>query len=148
MRYVLCISLALLFITNSQAGIYKWNNEHGTRQYTQSPPRDKSIHIEKIIYKKYFNKSVTPSQSMQDDADEIARSNAKRQAAIDKAEHQNQQQQLARKSCQRAKQSLTSLDFGGNRLYKDAEGNYHRFNTEEKERKRELLNEIILNNCP
>lgn len=147
MRYVLFISLSLLAITNSQADIYKWNDEHGTRQYTQSPPRDKSIYIEKIKYKKYLSKSETPSHSTQDEADEIGRSNAKRQAATDKAVHQNQQQQLARDSCQRAKQSLAALDFGGNRLYKDAEGNYHRFNTEEKKHKREQLKEVILNNC-
>jgi len=137
----------LLYSSSSLAIIYHWTNQQGVQQYSQAPPRDKSIPSEKIHIKKHFNDNALPSNSFQQSADAIARSNAERKAASDKANKQIEQQQLADNICRRTKQSLSSLELSGNRRYKDADGNYLRLDEEAKNKQRQKLNEQIEKNC-
>jgi len=137
----------LLYSSSSLALIYDWTSPNGVQQYTQSPPRDSSISSEKIYIKKHISDSELPSESIQQSADAIAKSNAERKATSDKFTQQIKQLELMRANCLRAKKSLSALELGGNRMYKDAEGNYLRLNEEAKAKQREEIKKQIKENC-
>jgi len=137
----------LLYSSSSLAVIYHWTTHEGVQKYSQSPPRDKSISSEKIYIKKHFNDSDVPNTSLQQSADAIAKSNAERKIASDKLDQELVQQRLMNDICHRAKQSLAALELSGNRLYKDASGDYLRLDEEAKNKQRQKLNKQIEENC-
>ena len=137
----------LLCSSSSLAVIYHWTNQQGVQQYSQAPPRDKSISSEKIYIKKHFNDTELPVISLQQSADAIAKSNADRKIASDKFDQQLIQRRLMDNVCHRAKLSLAALELSGNRLYKDASGSYLRLDEEAKNIQRQKLNKQIEENC-
>ncbi|MFT6217327.1 MAG: hypothetical protein ACJA2Y_000718 [Cycloclasticus pugetii] len=138
----------LLFAQFAYSAIYQWVDHQGNTHYSQHPPADKSISTQNItVTKKPVADAKKNQQSIQDSANEIAKSNAERQAARDKLQQQAEENKRLQESCEASKKSLIELDYGGNRLYKDTEGNYSRFTDEDKNNQREQLNDFINKNC-
>lgn len=135
------------FAVSSQSAIYQWTNEQGNIAYGQKPPRDKTIKTQKILLKSSEIIEVKQAESIQDSANEIAKSNAARKAANEKIQQEAAEALLLQERCATSKKSLTELDFGGNRLYKDSDGNYSRFSAEDKSQQREQLTAFINENC-
>lgn len=143
----LIFSFIFFFSSNTLAAIYKWTDEQGITSYGQTPPRDKSIKLEKLNTKRSPPVSVDRLKSLQDNANEIAKSNAERAAANNKAAELAREKQRIAEECSKAKQALAALDFGGNRLYKDSEGNYSRLTEETKTQQRQNLSLAIEETC-
>ena len=148
MYRALIICLLLLFANISYAAIYQWIDEHGNTHYGQLAPRDKNIDAKKIFVKpsRVIDNEQT-STPIQDSANEIAKSNADRKAANDKIQQQANEKRRLQERCETSKKNLAELDYGGNRLYKDADGNYSRLSPDDKTKKREELNTFINENC-
>ena len=127
--------------------IYQWVDDQGRMQYSQQKPHGKSLEPQKITIKTSRPADNKQLKSIQDSANEIARSNAARKAASDKALQETQEARLAQEKCATSKKNLSDLDYGGNRLYKGADGRYSRFTPEDKKQQREQLNSFINENC-
>jgi len=148
MYRALIFCFCLLFASLAHAAIYHWVDHQGNTHYDQQPPRDKSIDAQKISVKSNtIVDSEQTQQSIQDSADEIAKSNSARKAENNKAQQKADENRRLQERCDISKKNLAELDYGGNRLYKDAEGNYSRLSTEEKNNQREQLNVFINENC-
>jgi len=148
MYRALMFCFCLLSANLTHAAIYHWVDHQGNSHYAQQPPRDKSINAQKMgVKSNHIVDSEQPQQSIQDSANEIAESNAARKAESDKAQQKANETRLLQERCDTSKKNLAELDYGGNRLYKDAEGNYSRLSTEEKNNQREQLNAFINENC-
>lgn len=148
MYRALIICFCLFFAHSSYAAIYKWVNEQGNTHYGQRPPRDKNIDVKKVFVKSsgIIDSEKDPT-SIQDSANEIAKSNADHKAANDKIQQQANEKRRLQERCETSKKNLAELDYGGNRLYKDADGNYSRLSPDDKTKKREELNTFINENC-
>ncbi|MEW4983939.1 MAG: DUF4124 domain-containing protein [Cycloclasticus sp.] len=148
MYRTLMVCIFLLSSSLTHATIYHWVDEQGTTNYGQTPPKNKSIARQKIVVKSQtVVESQQAQQSIQDSANEISKSNAERKAASDKRQQEVIKQARRQERCETSKENLAQLDYGGNRLYKDAEGNYARFTAEDKNLQREQLNAFINENC-
>lgn len=148
MYRTLMFCFCLLFTQFAHTAIYYWVDHQGQTHYGQQPPLDKSINVQKIAVS--TNSSVDPNQqqqSIQDSANKIAESNAERKAARDKLQQQADENRRRNENCDASKKKLAELDYGGNRLYKDAEGNYSRLTDEDRNNQREQLNDFINKNC-
>ncbi|MBL4744064.1 MAG: DUF4124 domain-containing protein [Cycloclasticus sp.] len=146
MYRILFFSLCLIISSTSFAAIYHWVDLEGTTNYSQRPPHNKSIPSQKII----INPPAAytqPQISIQDSANEIAKSNTARKEANDKIQQQAAGERAMRERCNTSRNNLAELDYGGNRLYKDAEGNYARLSAEDKTQQREQLQAFINENC-
>ena len=142
----LTVLFYLLFATIGHAAIYKWADENGNTSYGQAPPRN-IISQEITIKSAPVETTGKPQKSIQDSADEIAKSNAERKASTDKTTQKAQQQRLLQDQCANAKKELSTLGIGGNRLYKDSDGNYSRINEDDKNQQRQKLSAFIHENC-
>lgn len=146
---IFCICLFVGF--SSQAGIYKWTDQNGNTRFGQKRPADKSIPYKKLSIKaQRVNEEAIDKQlkSIQQNADELEKSNADRQAKFDEANLAAETKRQSQAECDNVKKSLSSLDFGGNRLYKDNQGNYSRFNEDDRNNQREKFNQFLKENCP
>lgn len=148
-RYVvfsICLSISSLCL----ADIYQWTGQHGNTAYGQQRPVDKSIPYN-VISKEARPASETQSgsqlKSIQETADELEKANAVRQAKIDDAKLAEETKKQSQAKCESVKASLAALDFGGNRLYKDSDGNYSRLADDDKNRKRQEFNQFLDENC-
>lgn len=143
----LIIFFIFFFAASSQAAIYQWTNEQGNIAYGQTPPRDKTIKRQEVSTKTPKVDAVKQAKSIEESANEIAKSNAARKAATDKATQNAQDKRIAEEDCSRASKTLAALDLGGNRLYEDSEGKRTRLSEEDKNLQRQKLNTFINNNC-
>ncbi|MDX2425335.1 MAG: DUF4124 domain-containing protein [Cycloclasticus sp.] len=143
----LIICFAFLFTSNSHAAIYQWTDEQGSVAYGEKPPQDKTIKTQKILLKSPEISEVKQTRSIQDAANDIAKANAEREAAIDTANQSAEDEKFMQEECARANKALSSLDLGGNRLYKDSAGNYARLSDDDKSLQRQNLNAFIDENC-
>tara|TARA_R110002095_G_scaffold44995_4_gene40450 strand:- start:2926 stop:3375 length:450 start_codon:yes stop_codon:yes gene_type:complete len=144
----LIFCIFLFFNGLGHAAIYHWIDEQGGSHYSQRPPRDKTIISQKIVFKTIataFDQQAQPT--IQDSANEIAKSNAERQATHEKTQQEAKENSRLQERCATSKKNLLELDFGGNRLYKDADGNYSRLDAEDKNQQRAQLNAFINENC-
>lgn len=138
----------LLFANLAHAAIYHWINHEGHPHYGQRPPSDKSIQVQKIHIKSTVRiDDKTAEKTIQESANELAKSNATRQAELESAQQKAIEIKRIQERCDSSKKNLAELDYGGNRLYKDAEGKYSRLSAEEKNKQREQLNAFINENC-
>ncbi len=144
-----CLIFCFVFFLsgNTLAAIYKWTDEQGITSYSQTPPRDKNLQLEKINTKRGPSVPVDRLKNLQDSANEIAKSNAERATANNKAAALVREKQRIAEECSQAKRALAALDLGGNRLYKDSEGNYARLTEEDKAQQRQSLNLAIEEAC-
>ncbi|MEO1889517.1 MAG: DUF4124 domain-containing protein [Cycloclasticus sp.] len=140
-----CCSLACT-VSLADMRIYKWVDAQGNTHFSQQPPRNKNITPQRIIIKTDYKEGLS-LKALIDSANEIAKSNAERKAANDKVRQNADKQRLAQERCETSKKNLAELDYGGNRLYKDADGNYSRFSAKDKTQQREKLNAFINENC-
>jgi hypothetical protein len=138
----------LLACTSGQADmrIYKWVNAQGNTHFSQAPPRNKSISPQTFTVKTDKREGLS-LKTLIDSAEKIAKSNVERKTANDKLRQEAEEKRLAEEKCVTSKKNLSKLGYGGNRLYKDANGNYSRFSAEEKNQQREKLNAFIDENC-
>ncbi|MEH6502904.1 MAG: DUF4124 domain-containing protein [Cycloclasticus sp.] len=143
----LIILFIFFFAASSQAAIYQWTNEQGNIAYGKTPPRDKTIKRQEVSTKTPKVDAVKQAKSIEESANEIAKSNASRKAAIDKAAQAAQDKRLVEEDCTRANKALSALALGGNRLYKDSEGKQARLSEEDKNLQRQKLNAFINENC-
>jgi len=146
MRKTLLV-MFLLYSSSSLAIIYHWVNQQGVQQYSQTPPRDKSIPSERVYIKKHIKDEDMPSESLEQSAETIAESNAERKTISDELNQKFQRLQIMAENCKLAKLSLVDLERGGNRLYKDANGDYQRLDEAAKNKQRKQLNAVIDENC-
>jgi hypothetical protein len=147
MYRALIVLISFFTLSIAHATIYQWTDQQGQLHYSQTPPPNKSIESKKITIR---NSTVTgdkPHPSIQDSANEIAKSNAERKAANEKIQQDARANRAMQERCSTSKKNLAELDYGGNRLYKDADGNYSRFSAEDKNQQREQLNAFINENC-
>jgi len=148
MYRALMFCCCLLFAHFAHATIYYWVDHQGNTHYGQRPPQDKSLVAKKVFIKSSgifdAEKTLTP---IQDSANAIAASNAERKAANDEALRQANDERRLQEHCDATQKSLEKLDYGGNRLYKDADGNYSRLSYEEKTKQRQKLEAFLQDNC-
>jgi len=146
---LLLIVFTLIFCSPNYAAIYKWVNQQEVTSFTQQRPKNKSISFEKI--------NVAPMPLI-GDVDEVKSStekNAKKtdELSIKKTKEASPKEQtkadreVLKRRCATAKQSLINLNRGGNRIYKDANGNYLRLDEESKNQKRREISQFLTDNC-
>ena len=148
MYRALMFCFCLLFASLAHTTIYYWVDHQSNTHYSQRPPQDKSLAAKKIFIKPSGTiDSNKPLTSIQDSANEIAKSNAERKAANDKILQQSTDHKRLQEQCEATQKSLEELDYAGNRLYKDSDGNYSRLSSEEKATQRQKLNDFLKDNC-
>ena len=148
MYRALMFCYCLLFTSLAHTTIYYWVDHQGNTHYGQRLPQDKSLSATKVFIKSSgvfdAEKTLTP---IQDSANAIAASNAERKAANDEILQQANNIRRLQHQCEATKKNLEELEYGGNRLYKDANGNYSRLSSEEKTQQRQKLEEFLQDNC-
>jgi len=148
MYRALMFCFCLLFANLAHTAIYYWVDHQGNTHYGQRPPKDKSLTAKKVFIK---SSGIIDSEkvltSIQDSANAIATSNAERKAANDEALRLANDERRLQEQCDATQKSLEELDYGGNRLYKDADGNYSRLSYEEKTKQRQKLEAFLQDNC-
>ena len=146
---LLLIVFTMIFCSPNYAAIYKWVNEQGVTSFTQQPPKNKDTPFQKIKVK-----ATAPNDNYAED-NTSANKNARKakEISLKKAQEVARQEQIKdgsedlKKHCALAKKSLVSLNMGGNRLYKDSDGNYLRLDEESKEQKRQEISQFLADNC-
>lgn len=103
----LIFCIILFFNGLGHAAIYHWIDEQGGTHYSQRPPRDKTIISQKIVFKSMATAfDQQPQPTIQDSANEIAKSNAERQAAHEKFNKKLKKIAGCKKGVQPAKRTL------------------------------------------
>jgi len=146
---LLLIVFTMIFCSPNYAAIYKWVNEQGVTSFTQQPPKNKSISFKKIKVRN------TPLIDGSEEGKSRAKWNSKEAEELNhkKAQEVSRKKQIRaateelKKHCAVAKQSLANLNLGGNRLYKDSDGNYSRLDEESKNKKRQEISQFLADNC-
>ncbi|MDH3526154.1 MAG: DUF4124 domain-containing protein [Gammaproteobacteria bacterium] len=141
--------LVVIATTSSAAGkhgIYKWVDESGTVQYTQTPPPGREA------------QELKPPPTPADDPDEISdklkeqvdamdqRRTEKHQGAAD-AQQWAEIQKIRRENCATARANLAKLQQGGNRAYRTPDGQVVRLTEEDRQQRIEATNRQIQENC-
>jgi hypothetical protein len=127
-------------------GIYKWVDEHGTIQYSQTPPPNREA------------RELKPAPAPADDPDAISgklkeqvdameqRREEERQGAAD-AQQWAEIQKLRRENCATARANLAKLQQGGNRAYRTPDGEVVRLTEEDRQQRIDETNRQIKENC-
>ncbi|MBL4783716.1 MAG: DUF4124 domain-containing protein [Porticoccaceae bacterium] len=148
MYRTLLLGFCLIVSTQSFATIYKWVDKNGNVSFGQTRPADKSIVTQEISVKSTRVVVTEKKQvSLKISEDELIKANSEREAARDKTLQAKAAKKIAQERCDGAKKALAQLDVGGNRLYKDSEGNYSRLDEEKRSQQRQGLNTFIDKNC-
>jgi uncharacterized protein (DUF3084 family) len=148
MYRTLLLVFCLILSTQSFAAIYKWIDKNGNVSFGQIRPADKSIVSQELSVKSSRVVVTEKKQvSLKSSEDELIKANSEREAARDKTLQAKAAKKIAQERCDGAKKSLAQLDVGGNRLYKDSEGNYSRLDEEKRSQQRQDLNTFIDENC-
>ncbi|ORU92742.1 MAG: hypothetical protein A6F71_08780 [Cycloclasticus sp. symbiont of Poecilosclerida sp. M] len=148
MRSTLLLTILLLSSSFAHTEIYTWTNAEGKTVFSQTLPRDKSIEADKVEIKTPLfdttTKSTAPDNNVKDsDVDE----ETDEPISEEDAERIAEGKKLIKEQCNNAKSDLSSLELGGNRLYKDSKGNYLRMTEEEKANRRKNMNAFISEHC-
>lgn len=135
-------------VLTAQAAIYKYTDEEGNTKFSQTRP-SASTEFEKIENKRYYpdEKSSEEGKTLIQQADKISKENAERDAARQKAEQDAKALREKQSQCATARQSLIELSYGGNRLYKDENGEFQRVTDEARKEKSDQINAFIQSNC-
>lgn len=126
---VTVLAVALAAPTSALARIYKWVDEEGNVQYTQSPPRDRPA---ETIETRLPKRQGAPQQSDAEpeaDADAGAGGDGQEQVALE------QKEQMQR-NCEIARQNAKLLEAGVRVRVQDQEGNRQILDEEQIAQKR------------
>jgi len=146
---LLLIVFTLIFCSPNYAAIYKWTNKQEVTSFTQQRPKNKSISFEKLNVRPIpFIGNADEGNSRTEDntqkTDELSIKQAKE--VVPQKQTKADREELKRR-CAIAKQSLVNLSRGGNRLYKDANGEHLRLDEESKNQKRREISQFLADNC-
>jgi len=142
------ITLLGLFAISTalQAGMYRWVDENGVTQYTQTPPPNQDA-----------DRLRPPPPPAEDPKTARERLDRQLQAVDDRREDrdladaerrkQAEKRKIAEQNCQNARTNLERLDRAGNRLILMPDGNYQRMAEEDRQRRIEEARKVVNENC-
>jgi hypothetical protein len=127
-------------------GIYKWVDDSGTVHYSQTPPPDVKAQELKPAPGPADDPAAI-SGKLREQVDKMEeRLTEKREGAAD-AQQWAEIQKLRRENCANARANLTKLQQGGNRAYRNPDGEVVRLTDEERQRRIDETNLQIQENC-
>ncbi len=142
---VCLLGLCALLPAHTSADIYKWVDDEGRVNYTQSPPPP-GIASETI--RQAPEPRVTPGRPSAITQQERVEENKKEQEenAV-QAEQKTQIEDIRRLNCDAATGNLAALELGGSRRYVTADGEYLRLTEEERQQRIEEAKQQIEKYC-
>ncbi len=138
------VILCLLMPSLSTAEIYKWVDDDGKTNYTQLPPPSG---YESEIVREPSSPAVAPAPTATElqDRYEEEQKDRENDAAVTGQEKKNAD--IRQLNCDAATRNRASLELGGNRLYKTADGEYLRLTGEERQQRIDQAKEQIKKYC-
>jgi hypothetical protein len=145
-RPALLIILLLTAPLSLAGGIYKWIDENGQVQYTQTPPPN--IPAERM-------KGAPPPADdpeavrgdLQRQLDALDEQRAQRDEAFAEQKQKEETARIKKQNCETARKNLAKLRRGGNNAYMTPEGEVVRLTDDERARRIENAKQGIKDNC-
>jgi len=131
MRLTLTISLLMAVLAfPASAGMYKWEDANGKTQYGQFPPAGVNATPMKA---EPAPKSATTRKPLQEQVKELDKHLEQQETAKAEASVKKQNAEIRKQNCVNARNNITQLGYGGNRLAKMPDGSYQRLSEEKKQ---------------
>jgi len=128
------------------SAIYKWTDDGGVVQYSQTPPPDRPS--------ERMRRAPPPPEdpgAVQGKLQERVKAMEERQAAqedaADKSKKEEEIKKIVKKNCDTARKNLANLQLGGPRAYRTADGQVKRLTEEERQARIEEANKQIEEFC-
>ena len=145
-RPALLIILLLTAPLSLAGGIYKWIDENGQVQYTQTPPPN--IPAERM-------KGAPPPADdpaavrgdLQRQLDALDEQRAQRDKAFAEQKQKEENAQIRKQNCETARKNLAKLRRGGNNAYMTPEGEVVRLTDDDRAKRIEDAKQGIKDNC-
>ena len=145
-RSVLLIILMLSAPLSLAGGIYKWIDENGQVQYTQTPPPN--VPAERM-------KGAPPPANdpeavrgdLQRQLDAFDERRAQRDEAFAEQKQKEETARIRKQNCETARKNLAKLRRGGNNAYMTPEGEVVRLTDDERARRIEDAKQGVKDNC-
>ncbi len=138
--------LLLIVTVPLHAAMYKWTDENGKVVYSQSPPPQGKA--EKIKPPPQPVESSSAAQKkLQDQLQRLEDRREDRHLEGEKITKEKKKVKEDKAKCDKVKADLAALSGGPNRLFRNADGNYQRMTTEEREKRIDDRKKYIAENC-
>jgi len=133
MRLTITIALlAAVLAFPASAAMYKWKDAHGNTQYGQHPPAGVNATPMKS---EPAPKSAPARKSLQDQVKELDEQREQQESAKADAAAKKQNAVIRKQNCENARNNITRLGYGGNRLARMEDGSYERLSEKQKQEK-------------
>jgi len=133
MRLTIPITLlAAVLAFPASAGMYKWKDANGNTQYGQFPPSGVNATPMKAEHAPH---SAPTRKPLQDQMKELDKQLEQQEAAKTEAAAKQQNAAIRKQNCENARNNITQLGYGGNRLARMPDGSYERLSEKEKQEK-------------
>lgn len=145
MRLTLTITLlAAVLAFPASAGMYKWKDADGKTRYGQFPPAGVSATPMKA---KPAPHSATTRKPLQDQVKALDKQLEERETTKTEAAAKKQNAAIRKQNCENARNNITQLGYGGNRLVHMPDGSYARLSEKEKQEKIKKNKDAIKKFC-
>jgi len=131
MRLTITIALLTAVLAfPASAGMYKWKDANGKTQYGQFPPAGASATPMKA---KPAPNSAPTRKPLEQQMEELDKQLEQRETAKTDAAAKKQDVKIRKQNCENARDNITKLGYGGNRLTQLPDGSYERLSEEKKQ---------------
>ncbi len=138
--------IMLLCTLTAQAAMYRWVDENGVTQYSQTPPPAQDA--DKL------KPPPPPAESPQEarrrldlQLQQIDDRREDRELADEERRRKEEERRIARKNCDSARTNLENLQSASRRLVRMHDGSYKRLTEEERQERMQKAREQIETNC-
>ena len=138
------IILCLLIPSLSTADAYKWVDDDGKTNYTQLPPPPG---YEWEAVREASTPAVAPAPPASELQQRYEEQQKDRENDAAMAGQEKKNSDIRKLNCDAATRNRASLELGGNRLYKTADGEYLRLTGEERQQRIDQAKEQIKKYC-
>ena len=145
-RPALLIILLLSAPLSLAGGIYKWIDENGQVQYTQTPPPNVPAERMKGAPPP-ANDPEAARGDLQRQLDAFDEQRAQRDEAFAEQKQKEENARIRKQNCETARKNLAKLRRGGNNAYMTPEGEVVRLSDDERARRIEDAKQGVKDNC-
>ncbi len=138
------VILCLLMPSLSTAEVYKWVDNDGKTNYTQLPPPPG---YEWETVRETASPAATPAPPATELQERYEEEQKDRENDAAVAGQEKKNTDIRKLNCDAATRNRASLELGGNRLYKTADGEYLRLSEEERQQRIDQAKEQIKKYC-
>lgn len=129
----------------ASAEVYRWVDEQGVTQFSQTPPRSQTYDTVKVPSQPQPDPAA--EEKLKRDAERAGEWQRSRKAKQEKQRAESEQEEQRRKNCETARSNLDTLENLGTRMLQMPDGQYVRPTEEDVEKRKQEAQKAIGEFC-